>query len=42
MLKKCYMRNRRGYKNNNPVAHEKHNFNLTTAKTMTMMRVYLF
>lgn len=29
-------------KNNNPVAHEKHNFNLTTAKTMTMMRVYLF
>lgn len=28
--------------NNNSAAHEKHNFNLITAKTMTVMRVYLF
>lgn len=42
VLKKCCVRDRGGYKNNNSVAHEKHNFNLTTAKTMTMVRVYLF
>lgn len=42
VLKKCCARDQIGYKNNNLVAHEKHNFNLTTTKTMTMMRVYLF
>ena len=30
------------HKYNNRRPHEKHKFNLTTAKTMTMMRVYLF